>query len=72
MASAITRNSWNCHKFNCALAIHENVPIFAIFYHIIILFQFGLISYYMGEKLKKLDKFTHCSAIIKYSGEQIG
>jgi hypothetical protein len=25
----------------------------------------------VGEKLKKLDNFTHCSATTKYSGEQI-
>jgi hypothetical protein len=52
MASAIPHNSWNCHKFNCALAIHENVLIFAIFCHIIILFQSGLISYIWGKYWK--------------------
>jgi hypothetical protein len=25
----------------------------------------------VGEKLKKLDKFTHCSAITKYPGNKL-
>ena len=41
--SAITSNSQNCHKYNSALAIHENVQFFAIFRHV---FQSGLMLIY--------------------------
>ena len=56
MASTIAHNSWNCHKFNCALAIHENITVFAIFCHIIILFQSRLIFYIWGKNWKNSTK----------------
>jgi hypothetical protein len=34
MHSIIAKNSQNCRKYSCALAIHENVVIFQFFLHI--------------------------------------
>src|SRR5436190_21852923 len=58
MLSNINHNSWNCHIYNGAVAIHENAEFSAIFCHIIILFQSRLISYNMGEKLTKFCNFA--------------